>query len=86
MFDIGYVIYIQDLFFKCEFDHDVILVIKLVQFGNFWELVHMYMHSAPIFNMDPTAMVKMQSSATIYSVGMIQTSMFNLISTMVFFM
>ena len=35
---------------------------------------------------DPTAMVKMVSSATIYSVGMIQTSMFNLISTMVSFM
>ena len=35
---------------------------------------------------DPTAMVKMQSSATICSVGMIQTSMFNLISTMVSFM
>ena len=39
-----------------------------MQFGNFWELVHMYLHSAPIFNMDPTAMVKMQSSTTIYSV------------------
>ena len=35
---------------------------------------------------DPTAMVKMQSSATICSVGMIQTSMFSLISTMVSFM
>ena len=73
-------------FFKCEFNHDVNLVIRLTQFDNFWELVHMYMHSALIFNVDPTTMVKMQSSATIYSVGMIQTSMFNLISTMVFFM
>jgi len=44
------------------------------------------MHSAPIFNTDPTAMVKMQSSATIYSMGIIQTSIFNLISTMVCFM
>jgi hypothetical protein len=35
---------------------------------------------------DPAAMVKMQSSATICSVGMIQTSKFNLISTMVSFM
>ena len=35
---------------------------------------------------DPTAMVKMQPSATICSVGMIQTSMFNLVSTMVSFM
>ena len=32
---------------------------------------------------DPIAMVKIQSSATICSVSMIQTSMFNLISTMV---
>ena len=75
MFNIGYVIYIWDFFLKCEFDHDVNLVIRLVQFGNFWKLVHMYMHSAPIFNMDPTAMVKMQSSTTIYSVGMIWTSL-----------
>jgi len=71
---------------QCEFSHDVNLVIGLTEFGNFGALVHMYMHSALIFNTDPTAMVKMQSNATIYSVGMIQTSMFNLISTMVFFM
>jgi hypothetical protein len=44
----------------------------------------MYMHSAPIYNADPTTMVKMQSSATIYGVGMIQASIFNLIATMMF--
>jgi drug/metabolite transporter superfamily protein YnfA len=44
------------------------------------------MHSAPISNVNPTTMVKMQSSATIYGVGMIQASIFNLISTMMFFM
>ena len=38
----------------------------------------MYMYSAPFFNVDPTAMVKMQSSATIYGVGMIQASLFNI--------
>ena len=75
VFNIGFVIYIWDLFFYCEFDNDVNLVIRSAQFGNFWELVHMYMHSAPISSMDPTAMVKMQSSATIYSVSMIHTSL-----------
>ena len=35
---------------------------------------------------DPTAMVKIKSSATICSVGMIQISMFNWISTMMSFM
>ena len=58
VFNIGYVIYIWDMFFECEFDNDVNLVIRLVQFGNFWELVHMYMHSAPIFNADPTTMLE----------------------------
>jgi hypothetical protein len=46
----------------------------------------MYMHSAPIFNVDPTVMVKMQSGAPKYGVGMIQASNFNQISTMMFFM
>jgi hypothetical protein len=45
----------------------------------------MYMHSALIFNVDPTTMVKMQSSATIYGVGMIQASISNLILTVMFF-
>ena len=35
---------------------------------------------------DPTTMVKMQSSAMMYGMGMIQASIFNLISTTVFFM
>ena len=75
--------------FRCEFNRDVNLVIRLTQFGNFgnwyiciciqhqfsmwiqlqcqfgdwinqiWqsrELVHMYMHSALIFNVDPAVM------------------------------
>ena len=45
VFNIGYVIYIWDMFFECEFDNDVNLVIRLVQFDNFGELVHIYMHS-----------------------------------------
>ena len=32
----------------CEFDNNVNLVIRLAQFGNFGELVHIYMHSALI--------------------------------------
>ena len=35
---------------------------------------------------DPTTMVKMQSGATMYGMGMIQASIFNLISITVFFM
>jgi hypothetical protein len=35
---------------------------------------------------DPTTMVKMQSSAMMYGMGMIQASIFNLISTTMFFM
>jgi hypothetical protein len=46
----------------------------------------MYMHLAPIFNADPTTMVKMKSDATRYGVGMIQASLVNLISSMMFFM
>ena len=30
----------------------------VTQFGNFGELVHMYMHPAPIFNADPTTMLE----------------------------
>ena len=33
-------------FFQCEFNCDVNLVIELTK------LVHMYVHSAPIFNVD----------------------------------
>jgi hypothetical protein len=35
---------------------------------------------------NPTTMMKMQSSAMMYGMGMIQASIFNLISTTVFFM
>ena len=35
---------------------------------------------------DPTTMVKMQSGATMYGMGMIQASIFNVISITVFFM
>ena len=56
------------------------------QIWQFSQLVHMYMHSAPIFNVDSTTMVKMQSGATIYGMGMVYASIFNLISTMMFFM
>jgi hypothetical protein len=35
---------------------------------------------------DPTTMMKMQSSAMMYGMGMIQASILNLISTTVFFM
>ena len=43
-------------FFWCEFNCDVNLVIRLPKFRNFGNLVHMYMHSAPILNVDPAAM------------------------------
>jgi hypothetical protein len=45
---------------QCQSSHDVNLVIRLTKFGNVGgggELVHMYMHSAPIFNVDPAMML-----------------------------
>ena len=53
--------------FQREFSHDINLVIGLTEFCNFWQLIHMYMHSAPIFNTDPTAMIKDLKSEFQYS-------------------
>ena len=41
------------------------------QIWKFRELILMYMHSVPIFNVDLTTMFKMQSNATIYGMGMV---------------
>ena len=42
--------------FQCEFNHDINLMIGLTKFDNFWELVHMYMYIALIFNVDPAVL------------------------------
>jgi hypothetical protein len=43
--------------FQLEFNCDVNLVIGLTKFGNFGELAHIYMYSAPIFNADPNLVI-----------------------------
>ena len=55
MFNIGCYTHLRPIF-QSEFNHDINLVIGLTKFDNFWKLVHIYMHPALIFNVDPAVL------------------------------